>query len=537
MRPFKSILAFVVLTLFSFPHVPIQSGISPEIFARNQEPVYLTFDELGELTKTGKPSGALVSKLEKFWKTPAINNDAYYQGIKPSPMSDPKLGPFIRLASWNIEKSLNIVDAIKVFSSATETAHLIKHDKNSSDYKRVLDQRAKLSEADILVLQEMDNGVKRSDYVNATKMLAGKLQMNYSFATEQLEIDPVVLGVDHIMTEDGKIDTEAENYYKADPTKYLGAFGVAVLSKYPIKHAESFQLKNQAYDWYTNEHKKITYLEKSRRFGAKTVFKNEVTREVKVGGRIFFRVDLHVPELPRETLTIINIHLEIKCQPQGRWAQMVEILSYIKDIQNPVIMVGDFNSAPTDLSPTSITRTAARTAKNPSTWLSAATTALLPNALVINASRLTSNLTKNFQDPTARSIPVIAPNNVKALFKEIELFRFSDGGVFDFRGNKNRSVGRKKKTLANSNQRDRKGFKTTFSVKRPLGPIIGKYRLDWVFVKSFMKLDPHDKDEPYKFAPHFGQTLEELNTGLTTPVSDHHPNIVDLPLEEPSIKN
>lgn len=529
---------FIFLTLFFFasPQTQSQSLILP-LYPRNQEPVYLTFEELGELTKTGKPGSALSDKLEKFWKTPAINNEAFYNGVKPRPLADSRLGSFIRLASWNIEKSFNIADAIKVFSSATDTAALIKHDKDSKKYKEVLAQRAKLAEADILVLQEMDNGVKRSDYVNATKMLADALQMNYSFATEQLEIDPVVLGVDHILTEDGQIDTEAEAYYKADPEKYLGAFGVAVLSKYPIKRAESFQLKNQAYDWYGSEHKKITYLEKSRRFGAKTVFKNEVTREVKVGGRIFYRVDLHIPELPYETLTIINIHLEIKCQPSGRWAQMVEILSYIKDIKNPVILAGDFNSAPTDLSPTSVTRTATRTAKNPSTWLSVATSALVPNALVINASRFTSNLTKNFQDPTARSIPVIAPNNVKAMFNEIENFQFSDGGVFDFRGNKKRSTGGKKKTLANSNQRDRKGFKTTFSVKRPLGPVIGKYRLDWIFVKSFMKFDAHDKNEPYKFAPHFGQTLEELNTGLITPVSDHHPNIVDLPLEEPSIKN
>ncbi len=254
---------------------------------------------------------------------------------------------------------------------------------------------------------------------------------------------------------------------------------------------------------------------------------------MKVGGRIYFRIDLEVPELPEKTLTIINIHLEIKCQPKDREKQMAEILSYIEDIKHPVIVVGDFNAAGTDLSPTSVTRTVKRTAKNPTTWLVLGLNVISPHALALNTARGVSNVTKNFNDPLAKNIPVVAPNPVKPMFERIHNFRFDDGGAFDFRGDANRSINGKSETLANANQRGRKGFKTTFSVKRPWG-VIGKYRLDWVFVKSFLK-NPEDHTATYRFAPHFGETLEEMNTSLGIPISDHHPNVVDLPLEEPKI--
>jgi hypothetical protein len=296
---------------------------------------------------------------------------------------------------------------------------------------------------------------------------------------------------------------------------------------------ELFQLNYQAYDWYEGEKKKIGFLEKTRRLGTKVVFKNILTREVKIGGRIFMRVDLEVPELPEKTLTLINIHLEIKCEPQERERQLNEILNHLGDIKNPVIMIGDFNSAAEDLSSTSVTRVIKRSAKNPTNWFSLAVTYLSPYSLAVNTTRGVSNVTKNFQDPLAKDISVIAPNKVLPMFEMVRDYRFFDGGAFDFRGNELRSVAGKDGKLANSNQRGFKGFKTTFRVKRPLG-IIGKYRLDWVFIKSELK-EPEDENGPYRFAPHFGETLEELNTSLRYPISDHHPNVVDLPFGEPKI--
>ncbi len=508
----------------------------PDSIVRHQEPDFLSVNELKTLTKNPHPGGTLERKLNRFWKTPIISNDAYYAGAKPHRPTDPKLGPFLRLASWNIEWSLRMKDAITAFSNSNEFPSLIDPSKvspNSSEYQNVLRQRARLTNADVIVLQEMDVGVKRSGYINAPGELAKSLNMNYTYGTEYLEIDPVYLGLEKISYEGGSVDQEQTDYYAVDPARYKGAFGCAVLSRYPIKHVWVKQLKKQGYDWYAGEKPKIGFVEKARRVGSEVLFENQLTRQMKVGGRIFFRVDLLVPELPESTLTIINIHLEIKCLPKAREAQIAEILSYIRDIKHPVIMVGDFNSAPDDLSPTSAWRVAERTAKNPETWLAVGTSAVLPHALVINTARFATKFTKNLNDPLAADIAVVSPNPVKPMFQMIQNFRFKDGGAFDFRGDADRSVNGKDKSLANSNERGHKGFKTTWRVKRPIS-VIGRYRLDWVFVKSYLK-SPINKSGPYRFAPHFGETLEEMNTSLKTPISDHHPNVIDIPFKEPKM--
>lgn len=505
---------------------------------RYQEPEYLTFEELQDLSVNPRAEGPLKEKLDRLWHTPLISNEAHY-GNPITPVSrHPVLGPFIRIATWNIEKSYNIPPAIELFTRpASNFASLLTpgaFETDSAEYKNLLRQRMRLVGADILILQEMEIGIKRSGYLNAAAEIAKALNMNYVYGIQYLEVDPVLLGMENITLEDGNRDEEAMEHYRVDPAKYKGMFGSAVLSRFPIKHVELRPLQEQPYDWYAGEVTKTGFLENSRRFGAKSVFQNEITRELKVGGRHYFRVDLDIPEIPGGTLTVINIHLEIKCQPQGRDAQMAEILSAIKEIKNPVIMAGDFNASHHDLSATSVTRVVKRTAKNPTTWLNAAVTVLTPYGLAINTTRTASNITKNFNDPFAADIKIVGPNALKQMFMRIKNFRFDDGGAFDFRGDKDRSINRKSKLLANSNERGRKGFKTTFQVRRPLG-IVGKYRLDWCFVKSLLN-EPEDRKGPYRLAPHFGETLEELNVSLRTPVSDHHPNVVDIPLEEPRIK-
>lgn len=495
---------------------------------------FLTFEELQSLLSYPSIPQPLGRKLEKFWTTPLISNEAYYQGIRPGKLVHPQLGHILSVASWNIEKSFHIPRVIELLTSEEAFRSMLDPSKASPDSKEYQDiarQHTRLRVSDILILQEMDIGVQRSNYLNAAAELAKALQMNFAYGAEQLEIDPVLLGMEKATREDGSPDESHD--FDVDPLRYKGVFGSAVLSRYPIKKAEVFQLKTQGYDWFTGEKPKISLVEKTRRLGTKVLFRNELSREMKVGGRHYFRVDLEVPELPLKTLTVINVHLEIKCLPKAREFQMAEILSYIKDIPHPVILMGDFNSAAHDISPTSLTRVVTRTAKNPSTWLNAGINLLTPYG-PLNVTRNAVNLTRGFQDPLARDIPGIGPNPVYGLFQEIKEFRFTDQRVFDFRGDKKRSIGRKNELLANANQRDLKGFKTTFQVRRPIGPLLGKLRLDWVFVKSYLQ-DPEDRLSPYQFSPHFGETLEELNTSLKEPVSDHHPNVVDLPFEEPSL--
>lgn len=530
---YSKTLCLLLCFAVSFPFSAASENLFGQ-YVRLQEPDFLTFDELKTLVNEPKPKGPLGAKLEKFWKTPIISNEAYFEGARPLELTHPKIGRIMNVSSWNVEKSFHVSRMIELLTSDSAFNLMIDHDeakKGSSLYKKIELQRRRLIQSNVLILTEMDIGIQRSGYINAAGEIAKALKMNYAYGSQYLEIDPVLLGMEKAM----KDETHASKThdFDVDPARYKGVFGSAVLSRYPIKNVEVFQLKNQGYDWYTGEKPKISVVEKTRRFGSKFLFWNELTRELKVGGRIFFRVDLEVPELPEKTLSIINVHLEIKCQPEARELQMLEILSYIRKIKHPVILMGDFNAASTDISPTSVKRVVTRTAKNPSTWFNAGVTLLTPYG-PLNTVRNAGNITRNLQDPLVKDIPLIGANSVYGLFNAIEEFRFEDGKTFDFRGDKNRSINKKGKKAANANQRDFKGFKTTFQVRRPIASVLGKLRLDWVFVKSFLS-SPEDDYGPYKFAPHYGETLEELNVNLKEPISDHHPNVISLPFEEVKI--
>lgn len=531
-------LSSLMICLILFP-VSVFPQVADEFRHLNlinyEGPKYLTYPELVALSSNPHPGGALEKKIEKILNTPFISNVATLHGAKPRKLIHPELGQVLRVVQWNIEKSMKMQDAIWAFTHEEEFKKLIdtqRFPEGTKDYERILDERRLLEGADIVILQEMDVGMKRSEYRNAAKDLAEALNMNYVYQTEQLEVDPVNLGTEKFLDEKGVENKELQKLFRVDRAKYKGLFGSAVLSRYPITGVKTFQLKNQAYDWYHEEQIPLSGLEKARRKGAKAVFLETLFREMKIGGRIFLQVDLYVPELPEKKLSVIDVHLEIKCKPKAREIQIAETLSNIIDIHNPVILAGDFNSAPGDLSPTSFRREMRNAAGSPTFWFDQAVRYANPQGLVLTGFRFFSNITKNFQNPTARHIPIIAPNPTKGLFKLIEDFRFYDTFAFDFRGNHNRSAGGKSGLLANSNQRDAVGYKMTFTTDRTVAHVLGKYRLDWVFVKSYL-WNPKDDRGPYRFSPHFGRTLEEMNDGLKSRISDHHPNVVDLPFEEP----
>jgi endonuclease/exonuclease/phosphatase family metal-dependent hydrolase len=540
--------ALIFFLALSFP-LPAQGEKAPrgrnpyaEILpklVRFQQPEWLTYDQLTQLADTPRPTGELKRKVDTLLRKPFISNEAAFRGARPREPYDPRFGKFLRVMSWNIEKSMKLDEAILAFTHPQGFGMLIdtgRFPPGSVGYEEALTERYLLSDVDVIILQEMDMGMKRSGYKNSPKELAEALAMNYVYAPAYLEIDRVNLGIERFQNPDGTYNRQMEELIAVDPKRYLGMFGSAVLSRYPILDVQVIPLKHQGYDWYEAEKQKVSLLETARRETAETVFVETLLREMKIGGRHFFRVDLYMPALPEKKLTLINVHLEIKCLPQARESEIQEILTYIKDIRNPVVMAGDFNAAPGDLSPTTVRREARRLAANPSFWFSQAIRMAMPQGLALDVSRVFSNITKNFQNPTAPHIPVIAPNKLQRLFQIIREFRFADGYVFDYRGDPNRSMNWKRSVLANSNERDRIGFKMTFTTERTILNVVGKYRLDWMFVKSYIT-DPRAGDESYRFAPHFGRTLEAMNDRLIERISDHHPNIVDLPFEEPRITN
>ncbi|MBI4971580.1 MAG: hypothetical protein HZC17_07065 [Candidatus Omnitrophica bacterium] len=398
----------------------------------------------------------------------------------PRRLVHPELGPMIRLASWNIEDATELDSLITAITSSIKYAALIDPERapvGSEAYQNAITQRSILAGSDVLVLQQTDIGMRRSRYRNSVKEIAKTLGMNYAFAPEQVEVNP---------------------------EKALGLSGSAVFSRYPIKDVKVFPLVYQV-------------------SGSQTA------------RRIFMRVDLNVPELPDETLTVININLESDCEPQDREIQLREILTTIRDIKHPVVLAGNFNSASGNLTQFTFGSDMRRAATDPNVLATPVISVFVPAGVVVNAASRSINLGKNFHNPTSGNIPILAPNRAKGLFDELEFFRFADGGAFDFRGTPARSFDGKINPLANSNERMGAGFKTTFDTYQSLYNISGAYRLDWIFVKPVGLTHPFDNHASFRCAPHFGATLKEMNTSLTRPISNHSPNVVDLPLQEPTI--
>jgi len=489
---------------------------------RHQRADFLTLTELKSLAMQPKPGGALEDKLRRFFSRPIISNEAWYRGKRPARAENESLGEFIRVATWNIEKSLRAREAAQALRSATDYEKLLGPDIIGKKREELLRERERLASSDVILLQEMDLGVTRSGYRDAAREIAQALGMNYAYAPQQLEIDPVMLGLEPSSSQGSTA--------KPDPARYKGVFGLAVLSRYPIKNATCFQLQTQPYDWFEGEKEETALMEDTRRFATEIVFENKAVREMKIGGRIFFRVDLEVPGIPDNTLTVIHNHLEIKARPQDRDAQMAEILDYIKDMPHTVVMAGDHNTSKVDLSPTSTTRVLARTTMDSQNWFGVGMNVLMTVPVVVNSGRILLNNFKNLHSPMAPHIPMILPNRSRSLFNRVRDFRFADGGRFDFRGDRDRSINRSTATLANSNEKAIKGHTPSFRVTRPIGPF-GLGRLDWIFVKAPPSAQPNQ--DSYRLAPHFGETLSGFLDDVGHRLSDHAPCVLDIPLQEP----
>ncbi|MBK9169235.1 MAG: hypothetical protein IPM24_17485 [Bryobacterales bacterium] len=352
--------------------------------------------------------------------------------------------------------------------------------------------------------------------------------MNYAFGVEFVEVDPLGLGADRIEYGDEQLRERLRRELSADPARYRGLHGSAILSRYPIRRARVLRLK-ACYDWYGEERTAIARIEEACRWTAERVFIERVSRELRHGNRMALIAEVAVPESPTGQVTVVAAHLENKCNPACRREQMEQILTAIQEVEDPVILGGDLNTTGASGAPTSVEREISKRIGDADFWALNAlrwfTPLVLPRALMFPA-----NYFKNYQDPTARHVPVFATNREAALFRMIERFRFADGHAFDFRGSFGRTANRQR-TLGNSNERGPKGFKPTFTFRRDYGGLVGRFKLDWFLIKPLVD-DPREPDGSEWFAPHFPVTMSEINGVLPSGLSDHAPITVDLPLVE-----
>jgi hypothetical protein len=210
---------------------------------------------------------------------------------------------------------------------------------------------------------------------------------------------------------------------------------------------------------------------------------------------------------------------------------MDSVLKHLQGVNTPVVMAGDWNTSGTDVSPTSLTKEVRVRLKNPGFWTKQAISWLTPFGLPINLGLTGVQYLNNLYNPTATSIPLLAPNTEQGLFNQLKQFRFNDGYMFDFRGDKANSYGGHPGLLSNSNQRWLKGFVPTFTFERPLiKGAVGRYKLDWILVKAYNSMAEDSLST--RMAPFFGRTHTALNQAAKQQwgeaLSDHDPLSVDL---------
>jgi endonuclease/exonuclease/phosphatase family metal-dependent hydrolase len=568
---------------------PVQAG--PDDVLSYEE--LLELQSLRGIWKDGKyevfgGNEQLAAKVNRLLTTPFINNEAFHAGrsIPKAKPTVPELGsvPTLRTVAWNIERGENLA-GIKEMLKASATregraayVERIRHER-ALDEKQVRELRADIdaiAQTDVFILNEVDRGMARSDMKDVVKELASELSMNWTWGLEFIEVDSLSLGnetfgkddfkaydtasgalvADIAETELSELESEARTQMnevaeamRAEPG-LKALHGNAILSRYPIKKnvrlkrfdtrvgarrppdVDGTWKKAECWDWSNDERQKANLfvdalIDEGQTLVAEKIFMEKIERQIRHGGRTVMLADVVVNGLDGKDVTVVNAHLESKATPKCRMNQMKEVLAEVDNVTNPVIFGGDLNTSGSNGMPMTLSRLLFERFKKPEYWIRQISTRALRDAIpwvgwAWQAWDIVKFIKKQ-DDPTSIFHP------------EHDLFGEVKKHGFDFRGEKLRTIKTDAKpegtkgTLANSNQRDQKGFKTSFSF-RAFGPI-GKMKLDWIFVRPFT---PGEK-KAYRFAPHFARTLEALDNAPTRRLSDHYPLVVTLPLTEPCL--
>ena len=179
----------------------------------------------------------------------------------------------LRIVDWNIDRGLKLQGIIDFLSSTN---------------------------AEILVLQEVDLNARRTRRLNIAEEIARSLKLNYVFGREFQEL---VQGS------------------KASPAYH----GQAILAKWPISNARLIRFSRQSHFWQPH-----WFLPRTEPF------------QERLGGRIALVAEINVCG---NKLVIYNLHLESRSNDQLCLAQLEEVLADAswRGPQCPVVIAGDLN--------------------------------------------------------------------------------------------------------------------------------------------------------------------------------------------------
>ena len=474
-----------------------------------QGPKLLSISELRDLA-TASPTAATEARLKTVLQTPFISNT-----VQPTSAIERPRPATIRVLEWNIERGLQLELTCLALKEPSEFHNRVEKTQHISArrWRKAELELDELRRADILILNEVDFGLKRTGYANVASELAKCSGMNYSFGVEFVEVDRLYTGDERIQMKTPGLTQALANNFRVDPNRWHGLHGNAILSRFPIQSARIDRLST-CYDWYGSEIEAISHLERGKRAIAGKAFASRIRRQVRRGGRMMLTAVLDADS--QQGLTIVATHLEDRSRPACRRQQMKEVLSNIAAAPGPLAIGGDLNTSTMDGTPTSVKYEIQKRVSDPRFWASQGIKWFTPLGLPFHII-WPVNFFKNFHDPSAVHVPFFAPNRERALFRDLRSFRFADGSDFDLAGDRYRSGNGRSRTLSNSNERVWKGFAPTFHLERNyLG--LTAYRLDWLLVKTNKNRTQVGLPQAYR-----PKTLTTLNELGKDQLSDHQP--------------
>ena len=189
---------------------------------------------------------------------------------------------FLRIAAWNVERGKRLQEILAFF-----------------------EQNPLLASADIVLLNEVDIGMGRSANRNVAKEIARARCLNYVFGNSYVCLSPG-------NQRDGSPNTKND----------LGLHGNAILSRYPIRRAETFSVAITRDKFRSSE----------KRLGHKKALWAQI-------------------DTPLGTLTALSVHLDSIASPRQRAAQLYDALQKLqtRNIAEAVIVGGDFNTTTYDI--------------------------------------------------------------------------------------------------------------------------------------------------------------------------------------------
>ena len=146
----KNSVRVVLLSLLS-----IKANVAAELVAA--PPVTLHFDELVALSRNEALDPALENKLNVVLSSTTVENNGADPPHRPSVEG---LGPVVRVAAWNIDHGLNYDEIRMALSGSDELEHPAA---GRVHLPSVENQLRTLRDADVILLSEVDLGIKRTD--------------------------------------------------------------------------------------------------------------------------------------------------------------------------------------------------------------------------------------------------------------------------------------------------------------------------------------------------------------------------------------